>query len=211
MRTFLLIMLGLGLSGCTGSCSCTQEIETASGPGVIAAQPTAPAASTPAQEGAKQPEPQAVASVVVPWEAFSPFAPDRLGEYAAEGAVFGRKLALPGGKELSTIKRAYKSGAITAELELMDTAQSANARELFTKAMEMNRDTPQSVMKPTTLQEHAALLQWNKATQIARVSVVIADRFVVNTSVKPAPTPAVALAFAKHLDLAGLEKLAAAQ
>ena len=44
---------------------------------------------------------------------------------------------------------------------------------------------------------------------MARASVLVANRFIVNISVKPAKTAEPAVALALQLDLAGVEKLAA--
>jgi hypothetical protein len=53
-----------------------------------------------------------------------------------------------------------------------------------------------------------ALTQWLEATKVARTSVLVAERFLVNVSVKPADSVALSIAVADKLDWAGLEKLA---
>jgi hypothetical protein len=182
------LALLLVLSGCGDSCSC----ESKPSPNASAARSAASAVP------------------VVPWQAFAPFAPDALGEYRADGEAKGRVFDdLPAGSKLSTLKRSYSKGDSKLEIELIDSVQAAGLHALFSTLSRMNRTTALSVVQATTVSGYPALAQWNKGTGVARVGVLVAERWVVNVNVKPETSPDAAVTLAQHVDFAGLAKLSA--
>lgn len=203
MRWFSMLTVFMVLGGCANSCSC-------SGSGSAEGTSSFSTTAEPAPGQEKSPLPPAAAVIdgpVVAWEAFKPFAPDAFEGYQADEPPSGKKFGLPNDSQIATLRRTYKKGDASLEIELIDTAQAPGVRELFLQASQMSRQTAQSVMRPSTVRGHKALEQWNEANATARASVLVADRLLVNVNVKPASSPDVARALAEKVDLEGVAAL----
>jgi hypothetical protein len=142
------------------------------------------------------------------WRALTFFVPDVLEGYRARTASDGHDMYLGAGVGFLTVKRAYGKDNVLLELELIDAAHCERVRDLFNHARELQRETDSVVIRPLKVQGQKALVQWLDATRVARVSVLVAERFLLNANLKPAESPAASIALAQKLDWQALEKLA---
>jgi hypothetical protein len=144
------------------------------------------------------------------WRELTFFVPDTIDGFRARTISEGRDIELGAAGAVVSIRRAYAQGDVWLELELLDTADSERVRNVFNRARDVTRDSARAVIRPLRVKNHKALTQWLAASKVARTSVLVSDRFLVNVSVKPADSPAPSIALADKLDWAAVEKLAAA-
>jgi hypothetical protein len=145
------------------------------------------------------------------WLALKFFLPDVLEGYRARMAIEGRDISLGADLGLLSVRRAYGNKEdLMIEVELIDVTACERVRDLFNRSRELQRDGEKAVIRPMRVHGQKALSQWLDATQTARTSVLVADRFLVNANVKPADSPAPSIAFVEKLDWAALEQFAAA-
>jgi hypothetical protein len=142
------------------------------------------------------------------WRGLTFFVPDVLEGYRARTASDGHDMSLGAGVGFLTVKRAYAKDNLLLEIELIDAAHCERVRDLFNRARELQRETDSVVIRPIKVQGQKALVQWLDGTRVARVSVLVADRFLMNANLKPADSPAAGIALAQKLDWEALEKLA---
>jgi hypothetical protein len=143
------------------------------------------------------------------WRALAFFVPDVLDGFRARTATEGRDLMLGGGMGFISVKRAYAKDNVQLELELIDTAHCERVRDVFNRSRELQREADTVVIRPLKIQGQKALAQWLDSTKVARTSVLVADRFLLNANVKPADSPAASIALVEKLDWDALDKLAA--
>jgi hypothetical protein len=143
------------------------------------------------------------------WRALAFFVPDVLDGYRARTATEGRDLMLGAGIGFVSVKRAYSKDNVQLELELIDTAHCERVRDVFNRSRELQREADSVVIRPLKIQGQKALAQWLDSTRVARTSVLVADRFLLNANVKPADSPEPSIALLQKLDWDALEKLAA--
>jgi hypothetical protein len=137
------------------------------------------------------------------------FVPDKLDGYRARSVLEGHDLTLTPDIALLTARRAYARDGVSLDLEVIDTQRGDRVRNVFKRTRELSRETPNAVLRPMKVQGHPALSQWTQATRVARTSVLVADRFLVNANVKPADSVTPSIDAVQKLDWAALEKLAA--
>lgn len=142
------------------------------------------------------------------WRNLTFLVPDSFEGYRARSATEGHEVDLTAGMTLTTIKRAYGRENVLYELEVLDTVRCDRLRQVFNRTRDLNRDSPRAVIKALRVKGFKAVTQWAEATKVARTSVLVADRFLVNVSAKPADSTAPSLTFADKLDWPGLERLA---
>jgi hypothetical protein len=191
---------------CTGFVTCSVlALGCANACGSEQAERTKPPTAEPNMS--TQPAASPASLPLVAWSAFVPFAPDELDGFRALGAGSGRDFSLRAGARMSALTRKYDKGESTLELEMHDAVQIPDTRAMFVHARNNPQETPERVMRSASIQGHDALVQWGKSNQVARVSLLIGARFVVNVSVRPAASPDAALSVAHALDLTGIARL----
>jgi hypothetical protein len=142
---------------------------------------------------------------VVNWRKLAPFLPDQLGEYKASSDVRGKT----GGAApmmISEVKRRYKKGNQEVRISIADASVTPILRAGFAMAKNFTEDSTEGIKKGGTVEGHPAILEWRKSGQRAKVSLLVAGRFIVHVRVNKAADLAPAMAIAKQL---GLAKLAA--
>jgi hypothetical protein len=143
------------------------------------------------------------------WLALKFFLPDILQGYRARMAIEGRDISLGADLGLLSVRRAYGNKEdLMIEVELIDVSACERVRDLFNRSRELQRDTEKAVIRPMRVHGQKALSQWLDSTKIARTSVLVAERFLVNANVKPADSIAPSIAFVEKLDFAALEQFA---
>jgi hypothetical protein len=135
--------------------------------------------------------------------------PEQLDGYVADAPVVARRVNVPNGGALTTVKRTYKKDASSLELEIIDSLHSPNIRSIVKLSAQVEANTPSVVRKPEKVGEHLAIAQWHQATHMARIGVLVNDRFIVNVNVGPTGSPDLGLELARKLDLTPLVTLAA--
>jgi hypothetical protein len=143
------------------------------------------------------------------WRSLRVFVPDKLDGYRARSVLEGHDLTLTPDITLLTARRAYARDGVSLDLEVIDTQHGERVRGVFKRTRELSRETANAVLRPMKVQGHPALSQWTQATRVARTSVLVADRFLVNANVKPADSVTPSIDAVQKLDWAALEKLAA--
>jgi hypothetical protein len=159
-----------------------------------------------AQKRARRPV--AISNNGVWWRAYAFFAPDSFEGYKARTATEGHDIGLSSKVGFVSLRRAYAKDGVSFELELLDVAHCPRLRDVFLRSRELSRESESVVIRPMKVQSERAVTQWLASNNIARTSVLVADRFLVNVNVKPASSPNASIAIASKLDFAGLEKLA---
>ena len=143
------------------------------------------------------------------WRALAFFVPDSIDGYRARTATEGHDLVAAPQAGVLSVKRSYSGkDDVVADLELLDTAHGARVRNVFNRAREVQRENDKVVIRPMKIEGHKALAQWFDTTHVARISVLVDDRFLFNANVKPADSPAPAIALAQKLDWDRLAALA---
>jgi len=139
--------------------------------------------------------------------AFVPFLPPTFEGYRAKSVAEGKDIDLGEGAGLALLKRGYFKSSTALDLEIVDTAQSKPLRTLFERTRALEHDGEAAVIKPIRVQGHAALAQWNSTAKATRVTVLVAERYLVHVTLRPSEGLAGAIELASKLDLAGLAEL----
>jgi hypothetical protein len=142
------------------------------------------------------------------WQSLSAVLPSKLAGYHAIIQAEGSDLDLVAGMSLLFARRAYGKDNVTVDVEVLDTAHCPRVRELFKRSRDVTRETDKAVIRSFKLAGFPAQAQWLDATHVARTSVLVRERFLVNSNLKPADSPAPGIAFVQKLDWAALERLA---
>jgi hypothetical protein len=194
------------LVGCQESGPASQPAPAAAAPGPSASAPKpAPAFARDAFKAPAVP----IEGEPVDEQRLLPILPDQLDGYVAEGPATARRVSVPNGGALTTVKRTYKKDASTLELEVIDSLHSPNIRSIVKLSAQIETDTASVVRKPEKVGAYTAIAQWHAATSMARIGVLVDDRFIVNVNLNPASAFEPGLELARKLDLAPLAKLSA--
>jgi hypothetical protein len=222
MRAFSFLLLLVALVAC--------KKEEPAKPAPVAAQPAAAPAPPPApapSPTAAAPSPAPAAAVdpknpfqalqqlgealagqkgaggsVVNWRSLEPFVPEKLGDWTADGQVDGSTGGM-GAMQVSRVKRSYQQGERRMRAEIIDTTASPLMRAGFAFVGALHEDTSRGIKKGTKVGGHNAILEWNRSSKRSRVTVLVADRFLVKISVDNA-NPDDAANVAAQMNLTGL-------
>lgn len=144
---------------------------------------------------------------VVNWRALEKFLPAQVGDYKAVGELRGSTAGLAG-MQVSSVRRQYKGAAKqTLRISLTDTSLVPMLRAGFRLAQVVTEDSSQGIRKAVQVDGHQAIASWRKGTTKGRVQVLVAGRYVLDVTIRPAKGIEKALALAKQIDLAGISKL----
>ncbi len=136
---------------------------------------------------------------------FLPLVPKSFEGFRAKADAEGKDIDLGEGSGFAVLKRSYAKGGTWLEIEVVDTEGAKPLRTLFEKTRELERDTQEAVIKRIKVQGHDAIAQWNQTARAARVTVLVAQRYLVNLHMRPADGIAGAVSLAEKVEL---EKLA---
>jgi hypothetical protein len=142
------------------------------------------------------------------WQSLTAMLPSKLAGYHAIIQAEGSDLDLVAGMSLLFARRAYGKDNVTVDLEVLDTAHCPRVRDVFKRSRELTRETDKAVFRSFKVAGYPAQAQWLDATHVARTSVLVRDRFLVNSNLKPADSPAPGIAFVQKLEWSALERLA---
>jgi hypothetical protein len=142
------------------------------------------------------------AGSVVNWRSLEPFVPEKWGDWTADGQVDGSTGGM-GGMQVSQVRRRYKQGERSMRAEIIDTTASPFMRAGFAFIGALNEDTSRGIKKGMKVGGNNAILEWNRSSKKSRVTVLVADRFLVKVSVDAA-NPEDAATLAGQMNLGGL-------
>ncbi len=145
---------------------------------------------------------------IINWRKLAPFLPEKIGDYASTKELKGSTSGM-GQMQVSTVKRRYQAGDKKLKVEIIDTTLVPAMRAGFAMIKMINEDSSDGIRKGTTVAGQPALLEWRKARQRGKMTIICGERFLVNIRVKPTNDPQEVLKLAKSLDLPGLVKLKA--
>jgi hypothetical protein len=194
-------LCGTLFAGCVFDCGddpATQVLKRSASP------PGTPGA---AEAAAEPPLPQPTGPTT-PWQSFSPFAPDSLGEFTATAAPEGKNLPVPGTGEITALKRHYEKNGTRVDVEIIDALYAPAVRQIIKKMKDSDRGTGTNVLKGTTVLGHPAIVQWADKTEAGRVGVLLGDRYIVNLALSPAPDAEAAKGLVALLALDAIAKVA---
>jgi hypothetical protein len=142
----------------------------------------------------------------VNWRKLSPFLGDQLGDFKAAGVVDGSTQAF-GAMQASQVRRRYTAGDRTLRLSVADTSLVPMLRAVFSMAGLAAEDSTQRIQKGITVEGQQGIAEWQRASKRAKVSVLVAGRFVVTASLRPTENFDEAVALLKKLDLKAIAAL----
>lgn len=145
---------------------------------------------------------------VVNWRELQPFAPDKLGEFVAEGELDGSTGSM-GAMKVSSVKRRYKAGESRLQLEISDTSLVPMLRAGFAMAAQVQEDSTRGVKKGITVEEQPGMLEWRKSGKRGKLALLVGGRFIVNLRLRPTEDPEAVIKLAKELELKKLAGLKA--
>jgi len=143
---------------------------------------------------------------VVNWRDLQPFAPDKIGDYAAEGELDGSTGSM-GAMKVSSVKRRYKAGESQLRLEISDTSMVPMLRAGFAMAAHVQEDSTRGIKKGVTVEGQPGLLEWRKAGKRGKLALLVGGRFIVNLRLRQTDDPEAVVKLAKQLDLKKLAEL----
>jgi len=144
---------------------------------------------------------------VVNWRQLAPFAPDKLGEFVAEGDLDGSTGGM-GKMQVSRVKRRYKAGDRTLRLEISDTSLVPMLRAGFAMATQVHEDSTKGIKKGVKVDGNPGLVEWRKARQRAKLGLLVGGRYLVQLRLRPTDSPDPLMDLIKQIDtgkLAGLK------
>lgn len=143
---------------------------------------------------------------VVSWRDLQPFAPDKIGDHAAEGELDGSTGSM-GAMKVSSVKRRYKAGESELRLEISDTSMVPMLRAGFAMAAHVQEDSTRGIKKGVTVEGQPGLLEWRKAGKRGKLALLVGGRFIVNLRLRPTDDPEAVVKLAKQIDLKKLAEL----
>ena len=145
---------------------------------------------------------------VVNWRKLAPFVPEKIGDYTPTRELKGSTGGM-GQMQVTTVKRRYKAGDKKLKVEIVDTSLVPAMRASFAMIQSINEDSSDGVRRGTTVAGQPALLEWRKARQRGKLTIICGGRFLVNISLRPSDDPQEVLKLAASFDLKGLAGLKA--
>jgi hypothetical protein len=142
----------------------------------------------------------------VNWRQLQPFLPDELGGFAASSELKGETQKM-GNFQTSQVSRSYKEGDVRASVKISDSSAMPLLRAPFAMAAMVEEDSTSGFKKGKKIDGHTAIVEWKEKSKQSEVTVLVADRFVVDIDVSKAASPEAAEALLKQLDLAKLTAL----
>jgi len=141
---------------------------------------------------------------VVDWQALAHYAPDSFGGFTAQGATQGSTTG-PDGGQVSEVHREYTADGRQLHLSIADTTVNPSLRLAFNIGRGVTMGSPQR-------QEHGGVIAGNPGLFVwrlddgpsSKVTLLVADRYLVSVEVKPAHARDEASGIIAQLDLAGL-------
>ena len=145
---------------------------------------------------------------VVNWRKLEPLLPAKLGSFEADGELKGATNAM-GAMKISTVKRSYKAGDRRLRAEIADAWLVPMLRSGFAMAQLVKQDSSEGVKKGVKVSGQPGLLEWRKARKRGKLTILIADRFLLKLSLEPSEEPDEVVKLAADLALDKLAKLKA--
>jgi hypothetical protein len=145
---------------------------------------------------------------VVNWRKLAPLLPDKLGDFATDGELKGSTNTV-GAMKISEVKRRYKAGDKKLRVEIADAWLVPMLRTGFAMAQMVNQDSTEGVKKGVKVNGQPGIVEWRKARQRGKLTIMVGGRFLMKLSLRPTDSPDEVVKLAKGLDLATLAKLKA--
>jgi hypothetical protein len=142
----------------------------------------------------------------VNWRQLQPFLPDKIGSFEASGELKGETQKM-GTFQTSQVSRSYKEGDVRASVKISDSSAMPLLRAPFAMAAMVEEDSTSGFKKGKKIDGHSAIVEWKEKSKESDVTVLVADRFVVDIDVSKATSPEAGEALFKQLDLAKLSAL----
>jgi hypothetical protein len=133
--------------------------------------------------------------------------PDTFAGFVAEGAAELRDMPLPNGGKMTGVRRTYRRGPQSLELELTDALHAPAVTQLITARQGAERKTDKSEFRGASVGGNPAIVQWT-APSTAIVNMLVAGRFLANFKISPVESAELALTAAGSLPVAEIVKLA---
>ena len=145
----------------------------------------------------------------VNWRQLAPLLPDAVLDFKAKGELDG-KTTKAAGFEISEVSRRYETADSDLRIQITDTSANAMLRAPFAMVAMVEEDSTQGFKRGTQIRGQPAIVEWKAKAKSSTVSLLVAQRFVVNVRVSKADSDGDAEAVAAALKLDDLAKLAAA-
>jgi hypothetical protein len=133
--------------------------------------------------------------------------PDTFAGFVADGAPALRDVPLPNGGKMTGVRRSYRRGQQSLELELSDTLHAPAVSQLIASQQGAERKAGKSEFRGASVGGHPAIVQWT-APGTAIVNMVVGGRFLANFRISPVESIGPALAAAESLPVSQIVKLA---
>lgn len=144
---------------------------------------------------------------VVNWRQLKPFVPDTLGDFAAKGEVDGATKKMGGAMSVSSVERSYTAGERRLRLQVSDASMAPMLKAPFAMAAMMEEDTSRGYKKGKKIGGHTAIVEWDEGAKRSKATLLVADRFMVQVTVRSTDTPKDAESVAGALKLGELAAL----
>jgi hypothetical protein len=145
----------------------------------------------------------------VNWRQLAPLLPEALGDFKAKGELDGSTKKM-GGFEVSEVKRRYDAGGRELRVEITDATAHALLRAPFAMVAMIEEDSTAGFKKGKTIGGHPGVVEWKEKSKQGNVSLLVAQRFVVNVRIAKAQSSDEAETIASALKLDELAALATA-
>ena len=142
---------------------------------------------------------------VVNWRALQAFLPDKLGAFSATKPLRGSTGGF-GNMQTTQVERRYASENAKLRVKIMDTSMVPMLRAAFSMANMVNEDSSEGLKKGVKVQGSPGLLEW-QAKGRSKLSMLVAERFVVELRLSQANTAKDVLALGESFDVSGLSKV----
>ena len=142
----------------------------------------------------------------VNWRKLAPLLPESVEGFKSVGDLKGKTGGM-GGFSVSEVRRRYQKDKTRASIEIMDTAAVPMMRAGFAMALQMNEDSTEGVKKGVKVNGYVGFLEWRKRNKRSQLNLLVGERFVVKTEVRPTEDMEAAIGLAKQLKLDDLAKL----
>lgn len=143
------------------------------------------------------------AGAVVNWKVLEPFVPEKMGDWVASGQLRGETSSAMG-MQVSRVKRRYKKGEASLSVEVVDTNASPLMRMGINMASNLNIDGTDGVKKGITVNGAKGLLEWRRAGNSGKLTMLVGERYLVSMRLRPAANADEVQAIAGVFNTAGL-------
>lgn len=143
---------------------------------------------------------------VANWRQLAPFLPDELGGFTAAGELDGKTQSMSN-ITVSHVSRRYEAEPQKATVKVTDTHFSSLLRAPFKMAALLKEDSSKGYKKGKEIAGHTAIVEWSEPRKTSKVMMLVAERYMLEVTVREASKPEVAEELVTKLDLSGLAKL----